>query len=125
MPSTQRTKMEKRRKKISRKNKKQKQNERTMRVIEKEGTITSININGLKQQKLAILENYILEQNPEVMLIQETHIRAEELTYDMKIEGYSHGVTEREEGQKKGGGSTNVLEREHPSRNVETRGQTY
>ena len=90
-------------KKISRKNKK-KQNETTMRVIEKEGTITSININGLKQQKLAILENYILEKKPEVIMIQETHIRAEELTYDMKIEGYSHGVTEREEGQKKGGG---------------------
>ena len=66
--------------------------------------IQSLNVDGLNAEKLAILEDYCIEERPDILALQETKFTVESLPPHLEIEGYHHYVTERTEHDKKGGG---------------------
>ena len=66
--------------------------------------VISLNINGVNETKLTFLNEYIMENDPNIVLLQESKCRSDELSIDLTIEGYNHVVTERGGDDKAGGG---------------------
>ena len=66
--------------------------------------IQSLNVDGLNEEKLALLEDYCIEERPDVLALQETKFSVESLPPNLEIEGYHYYVAERSELEKQGGG---------------------
>ena len=78
--------------------------------------IQSLNVDGLNAEKLAILEDYCIEERPDFLALQETKFTVESLPPNLEIEGYQHYVKERSETEKKGGGLIMYYKSEIPVR---------
>ena len=78
--------------------------------------IQSLNVDGLNAEKLALLEDYCIEERPDILALQETKFTVEALPPNLEIEGYYHHVTERSEKDKKGGGLIMYYKSEIPIR---------
>ena len=78
--------------------------------------IQSLNVDGLNAEKLAVLEDYCIEERPDILALQETKFTVEALPPHLEIEGYHHYVTERTEHDKKGGGLIMYYKSEIPIR---------
>ena len=78
--------------------------------------IQSLNVDGLNAEKLAVLEDYCIEERPDILALQETKFTVEALPPHLEIEGYHHYVTERSEKDKKGGGLIMYYKSEIPIR---------
>ena len=78
--------------------------------------IQSLNVDGLNAEKLAILEDYCIEERPDFLALQETKFTVESLPPNLEIEGYHHYVKERSETEKKGGGLIMYYKSEIPVR---------
>ena len=79
-------------------------------------SIQSLNVDGLNAEKLAILEDYCIEERPDFLALQETKFTVEALPPNLDIEGYQHYVKERSETDKKGGGLIMYYKSEIPVR---------
>ena len=66
--------------------------------------VESLNLNGVNSEKLFLLENYVIENEPDVLLLQETKVNADSLPPNMNLVGYNLDVKERTSEQKAGGG---------------------
>ena len=75
-----------------------------------------LNVDGLNHEKLALLEDYCIEERPDILALQETKFTVESLPPNLDIEGYNHYVTERSEQDKKGGGLILYYKTEIPVR---------
>ena len=73
--------------------------------------IESLNLNGVNSEKLFLLENYVIENDPDVLLIQETKVNVDSLPPNMNLAGYNLDVKGRNSEQKSGGWFGNLLER--------------
>ena len=78
--------------------------------------IQSLNVDGLNSEKLSMIEDYCLEESPDVLAIQETKFTVESLPPHLDIDGYKYFVTERSEQDKKGGGLIMYYKDEIPVR---------
>ena len=66
--------------------------------------IQCLNIDGMNEEKLTLLEDHMLDDGPDIMGIQETKLTKEALPPNLEISGYHYHVMERSETQKMGGG---------------------
>ena len=66
--------------------------------------VESLNLNGVNSEKLFLLENYVIENEPDVLLLQETKVNVDSLPPNMNLAGYNLDVKERTSEQKAGGG---------------------
>ena len=55
--------------------------------------ISSTNINGIDNEKLVELQS-LVKDSMDIILLSETHLRSDQFTLDLKLDGY---VTYREE----------------------------
>lgn len=55
--------------------------------------ISSTNINGIDNEKLVELQS-LVKDSMDIILLRETHLRSDQFTLDLKLDGY---VTYREE----------------------------
>ena len=66
--------------------------------------VHSLNVDGLNMESMVMLQNYMETYTPDVLVVQETHMRSDELSMDTSVAGYYHAVAERGGAEKKGGG---------------------
>ena len=78
--------------------------------------IQSLYVDGLNAGKLALLEDYCIEEWPDILALQGTKFTVEALPPNLQIEGYYHHVKERSEKDKKGGGLIMYYKTEIPIR---------
>ena len=62
--------------------------------------IQCLNIDGMNEEKLTLLEDHMLDDGPDIMGIQETKLTKEALPPNLEISGYHYHVMERSETQK-------------------------
>ena len=73
-------------------------------------TVQSLNIDGITEEKLFLLEDYVIDKNPDFLLIQESKITSDSLPTNLDLVGYTHSVKERQSMDKPGGRFDLVLE---------------
>ena len=82
-------------------------------------TVQSLNIDGATEEKMYILEDYVINNSPDFLLIQESKVTSDSLPTNLEMAGYTHSVKERPSTDKQGGGLISYWKSDIPVRTWE------
>ena len=82
-------------------------------------TVQSLNIDGVSEEKMFILEDYVITNSPDFLLIQESKVTSDSLPTNLDMAGYTYSVKERPSTDKPGGGLISYWKSDIPARTWE------